>query len=152
MEKHTIYLGADHRGFTAKNELKTLLEACHPGMVDVVDLSEKEPEGLDDYNDCAILVSKKVLGDPLGVGVLLCGSAHGVTMQANRIKGIRAANVMSEESAKKARTEDSANVVCLAGEGMTVEEMERIVKMFCHTPFGEEERYKRRAARLDEEV
>lgn len=152
MQQYTIYLGADHRGYQRKNELKALLENCHPGMVQVVDLSEATPAELDDYNDPAIAVGKKVREDEHAVGVLLCASAHGVTMQANRLKGVRAVNLTSTESARLARTEDWANVACLSAEQLTAEEMESIVKVFCHTPYGSEERYERRAKRLDEEV
>lgn len=152
MAMHTIYLGADHRGYARKNELKVLLEGCHPGMVEVVDLSEAEPDGLDDYNDCALVVCKQVQADENAVGVLLCASAHGVTMQSNRLKGIRAVNVVSEESARVARIEDWANVLCMSAEQLTADEMEKIVKVFCHTPYGQEERYARRAKRLDEEA
>lgn len=150
MAMHTIYLGADHRGYARKNELRELLKNCHPGMVEVVDLSEQEPEGLDDYNDCAIAVGKKIQNDESAVGVLLCSSAHGVTMQANRMKGIRAVNVASERSAEKARIEDWANIACMSAEDLTVDEMEKIIKVFCHTRYGQEERYARRARRLDE--
>lgn len=152
MHQHTIYLGADHRGYERKNELKALLEGCHPGMVEVVDLSEAVPEDLDDFNDPAIAVGKKVRDDENAVGVLLCASAHGVTMQANRLKGVRAANIGSEESARLARNDDWANVACLSADQLTEEEMEKIVKTFCHTRYGQEERYARRVKRLDEEV
>lgn len=152
MAMHTIYLGADHRGYERKNELKKLLANCHPGMVEVVDLSEAVPEAFDDFNDPAIAVGKKVRDDENAIGVLLCASAHGVTMQANRLKGVRAANIDSEESARLARNDDWANVVCLSAEQLTTPEMEKIVKTFCHTKYGQEGRYARRVKRLDEEV
>ncbi len=152
MQPYKIYLGADHRGYERKNELKLLLKNCHPGMVEVIDLSEETPAELDDFNDPAIAVGKKVQADENAIGVLLCASAHGITMQANRLKGVRAANIDNEESAKLARNDDWANVACLSAERLTAAEMEKIVKTFCHTRYGQEERYARRVKRLDEEV
>lgn len=150
MEEYRIYLGADHRGFQKKEALFDLIKDCHENVI-VEDLGPEEYDEADDYNDIAITVSKAVLEKDLSFGILLCGSAHGVCMQANRFKGIRAVNADSVESAKHARANDHANVLCLSADYLDVDEMEKIVKAFCHTRPIEEERYIRRARRLDEE-
>ena len=149
MPEYTIYVGADHRGFEKKNELIELLKGCHPGMVKVEDLGPDHYDENDDYNDMAVAVAKAVLDTENSFGVLTCGSAHGVTMQANRFKGIRAVNADSVESAKHARTNDYANVICLSADYLDLEMMENLVKTFCHTQPIKSENYERRAQKLD---
>lgn len=148
MPDYTIYLGADHRGFAKKEELFPMLNSCHEN-VSVEDLGADEYHEDDDFNDPAIAVAKAVAHDPHGIGVLLCGSAHGVTMQANRLKGARAINALTPESAAAGRRDDHANIVCLAADQLDVDSMEQIIKTFCHTRPATEERYLRRVRRLD---
>lgn len=152
MEPYTLYLAADHRGFAKKQELAKILQNCHPGMVQVEDLGPDHYDAEDDYNDAAIAVTKAVLGNEHSLGILLCGSAHGVTMQANRFRGIRAVNADTVESAKHARSNDYANVLCLSADYMELDQMDDIIKAFCHTRPDPAEKYQRRAERLDREV
>lgn len=151
MPEYTIYLAADHRGFQKKEALFPMLADCHENVT-VEDLGPDEYNEEDDYNDVAIKVAKAVLNTPNSFGILLCGSAHGVTMQANRFKGVRAVNADSVESARHARTNDYANVLCLSADYMDVDKMEELIRTFCHTQPDPAERYQRRARRLDEEV
>lgn len=148
MPDYTIYLGADHRGFAKKEELFPILNSCHEN-VSVEDLGADEYHEDDDFNDPAIAVAKAVAHNPHAIGVLLCGSAHGVTMQANRLKGARAINALTPESAAAGRRDDHANIVCLAADQLDVDSMEQIIKTFCHTRPATEERYLRRVRRLD---
>lgn len=152
MQGYTLYVAADHRGFEKKNELVKILADCHPGMVKVEDLGPDSYNEEDDYNDAAVVVAKAVLSDEHSFGILLCGSAHGVTMQSNRFRGIRAVNVDTVESAKHARTNDYANVLCLSADYLDLDKMDEIIKAFCHTQPDPAEKYQRRAKRLDEET
>lgn len=152
MGPHTLYVAADHRGFEKKQQLVEILKNCHPGLVQVKDLGPEKYDAEDDYNDAAIAVAKAVLGDEHSFGILLCGSAHGVTMQSNRFRGIRAVNADSVGSAKHARTNDYANVLCLSADYLELAELDEIIKAFCHTQPDPAEKYQRRAERLDEEV
>lgn len=150
MPEYHIYLGADHRGFAKKEELFPILNECHENVI-VEDLGAESYVEDDDFNDPALAVARAVVNDEHSFGVLLCGSAHGVCMQANRVEGARAINATTEESAKKGRAEDHANIVCLSADEIDVDTMERIIKTFCHTrPLGDE-RYLRRIKRLDDE-
>lgn len=151
MPEYHIYLGADHRGFQKKEELYPLIRDCHENVI-VEDLGAEAYDEGDDFNDIAIAVGKAVVHDPRSFGVLLCGSAHGVTMQANRIKGVRAINAPTEASVKAGREHDHANILCLAADELDVDTMEKLVKTFCHTHESEESRYKRRVKRLDDEI
>lgn len=152
MPEYTIYIGADHRGFEKKQELIPILANCHPGMVHVKDLGPDHYDQDDDYNDAAVAVAKAMLKDEHSFGLLLCGSAHGVTMQANRFRGIRAANADNVESASHARTNDHANVLCLSADYLDVSAMDEIIKAFCHARPNQSEKYLRRVRKLDEEA
>lgn len=148
MPEYHIYLGADHRGFQKKEDLFPLICDCHENVI-VEDLGAEEYHEDDDFNDIALTVAHAVAGDEHSFGVLLCGSAHGVTMQANRLKGIRAINAQTEASVQAGREHDHANVLCLAADELDVDTMERLVKTFCHTRENDDERYVRRVQRLD---
>ena len=142
-----IYIGADYRGFEKKEALtKFLVESGHS----VEDVGAFEYKEGDDYNDPAVAVAKEVREDFGSIGVLICGSAHGVTIQANRFKGIRAAHCENPESAKLAREHDDANVLCLSAHFMNDETMETITEQFLNTNFTSLERRVRRINRLDE--
>ena len=142
-----LYLGADYRGFDKKQSLFQFL--TEQGYTVTDDGAFEYKEG-DDFNDPAIAVAKDVRENIGSMGILICDSAHGVTMQANRFKGIRAAHCANEESAKLAREHDDANVLCLSAHFMDDEEMKKIVKTFITTDFTYLERRVRRINRLDE--
>ncbi|MBQ2637851.1 RpiB/LacA/LacB family sugar-phosphate isomerase, partial [Candidatus Saccharibacteria bacterium] len=83
-----IFIGADYRGFEKKQRLKDFLaQSGH----EVTDEGAYEYVEGDDFNDPAIKVAKSVRENRGSIGILICDSAHGVTAQANRFKGIRAA-------------------------------------------------------------
>ena len=142
-----IFIGADYRGFERKNELSGFLVGQN---YKVTDTGAYEYIEGDDFNDPAIKVAKSVRENPGTFGILICDSAHGVTAQANRFKGIRAAHCDSEESAKLAREHDDANILCLSAHFVDSEKAKEIVKTFLETNFEPLERRVRRINRLDE--
>ena len=142
-----IYIGADYRGFEKKKEILKFLAKRTDKTIDAGAYSYSEG---DDFNEPAVRVAKAVRNKRDARGILLCGSAHGATIQANRFKGIRAANCDSEESAKLAREHDNANVLCLSAELIDEEKMKKIIKAFLETDFISLERRVRRINRLDE--
>ena len=142
-----IYIGADYRGFEKKNHLLEFLAA--EGH-DVTDKGAYEYNEGDDFNDPAIAVAKEVREEPGAMGILICDSAHGMTMQANRFNGIRAAHCDNPESAKLAREHDDANVLCMSQHFLNEEAMQDIANTFINTNFSNLERRVRRINRLDE--
>lgn len=151
----SVFIASDHRGFDLKNHLKSAFPTFS-------DLGPSKFNPDDDYNDAAITVAKKVLETPDSFGILICGSAIGVSIQANRFRGIRAAIVSDLETAKLAREHNSANVLCLSADKFNsstnpleletaFENIVPIVKTFIATPFSNEPRHLRRINRLDEE-
>ena len=132
-----VFVGADYRGFEAKKHLlKFLIEKNY----EVIDVGAYELSEGDDFNDPAIAVAKGVRENPTARGILICDSAHGVTMQANRFKGIRAAHCDLAESARLAREHDDANVLCLSAHFMDEKSMEEVVEVFLSTDFENLER------------
>ena len=152
-EVMNIYVGADYRGFEKKKAiLNYLAEEVAKGQdYQVVDKGAYEYAEGDDFNDPAIAVAKAVREDPSSRGILICDSAHGVTIQANRFKGVRAAHCDNPESAKLAREHDDANVLCLSAHFLNDDaKMYEMIKTFLQTNFESLERRVRRINRLDE--
>ncbi len=142
-----IYVGADYRGFSKK---QTVLQFLSKSDYEVTDEGAYDYSEGDDFNDPAIAVAKAVREDYGSMGILICDSAHGVTIQANRFKGVRAAHCENPESAKLAREHDDANVLCLSAHFMDDETMQKIIETFLNTNFENLERRVRRINRLDE--
>lgn len=142
-----VYIGADYRGLKHKRDLIQFLVKAN---YDAIDKGAYEYVEGDDFNDPAINVALAVRENLGSMGILICDSAHGVTMQANRFKGIRAAHCDNVESAKLAREHDDANVLCLSAHFLNAEEMRGVVDTFLKTGFTELERRVRRINRLDE--
>lgn len=142
-----VFVGADYRGFELKQELMQVL--AERGCTVTDEGAYERVEG-DDFNDPAIAVAKAVRENPGAFGVLICDSAHGVTMQANRFLGVRAANCDGVESARLAREHDDANVLCLSAHFIDGGLMREIVGAFLDTAFVNLERRVRRINRLDE--
>ena len=142
----TIYLGADHRGFALKEQIKEkLMNKGH----EVVDVGAAALNKDDDYPEFAGAVAKKVSEDPgARRGIVICGSGIGADIAANKFKGVRSALALSPEHITIARHDDDVNVLSLAADFIDREKAFAIVKAFIVTPFAKDEaRYKRR---LDE--
>ncbi len=142
-----IYIGADHRGFEKKNMLVKFLRGQGYEVFDQGTYNFTEG---DDFNDPAVAVSKNVRDNAGSLGILLCGSAHGMTIQANRFKRIRAAHCDSTASAVMAREHDNCNILCLSAQSIEEDKMQDIVTTFLTTEFEPLERRVNRIKRLDE--
>lgn len=131
MEKMTVVLGADHAGLPLKNALKALFEADGYKTVDV---GTYTPESCD-YPIYAEKTCRALLDGEGTLAVLCCGTGIGMSMAANKIKGIRAACCSDIFSAKFTRLHNDANVLCLGarvvGEGLAWE----LAKVFVETGF-----------------
>ena len=108
-----IYIGSDYKGLERKKQILQFLASDNNNVTDVGAYEYNEG---DDFNDPAIAVANSVLDDLGSYGILICGSGHGMTMQANRFKGIRAALCDSIDSVISARKHDDANVLCLSSD------------------------------------
>lgn len=125
----TIAIGADHAGFDLKQAIL--------GMFD--DITFKDfgtySTASADYPDFAHLVATAVEKGEADFGFLLCGSANGVAMTANKHQGIRAALCWKPEVAIPARTHNDANVLCIPARHVTIDEAKQIIEIFLTEEF-----------------
>jgi len=142
-----IYLGADHRGFDLKEQIKSFLKK---EGYETHDMGAVSPLPDDDYFDYAKAVAEKVSADPEGSrGILFCASGVGMDMAANKFSRVRSALVVSPDHAIMSRNDEDANVLSLAVSLLDLETVKRIVSVWLQTPFSGEERHKRRVGKLN---
>ncbi len=131
--------------------LSGLVPALNPNnSYELVDLGPDSLDQNDDYNDGAIAVAKNVLSNPESFGILLCGSAIGVNIQANRFRGIRAVACYNEKLAELARLHNNANIICIPADFIDFPTTVKCIKTFLSTTPLSDEKYLRRNNRLDE--
>lgn len=138
-----VAIGADHAGFEYKENLKKWLQAKG---YEVKDFGTTSPESAD-YPDFAHPVADAVESKQVPIGILICGSANGVAMTANKHKGIRAAICWNEELATMARQHNNANIVCLPARYISYDVAENITARFLQQEF-EGGRHERRVSKI----
>ncbi|HZD95489.1 MAG TPA: ribose 5-phosphate isomerase B [Candidatus Sulfotelmatobacter sp.] len=126
-----IALGADHAGYELKDQIKQHLQ--QQGL-EVSDEGTSSPASVD-YPDYARVVAHEVSGQRADLGILVCGSGIGMAIAANKVDGIRAANVSSEYEAQMSREHNNANVLTLGARILKPEEAFRIVDRWLSTQF-----------------
>lgn len=146
-----IYLGADHQGYALHTEVAAYL--AKQGY-DVEDVSGKELDPVDDFPEFAQIAALKVIGDTSNDprAILICGGGQGMSMAANRFRGIRASVIWDAHEAKMTRNDNDSNVLCLPSrilEGNATE-WKNIIDTWLRTPFAAAPRFKRRNAQIDE--
>lgn len=127
-----ISIASDHAGFEQKQKLAAYL--AEQGHV-VSDRGPSSDERVD-YPDYAFLVASDVANGTCEVGVLVCGTGIGMAVAANKVRGIRAVNVINTQFAALSREHNDANVVTLSGRFVELEQNKRILDTFLSTPFG----------------
>ena len=140
----TIIIGSDHAGFDLKERVKEWLE--ERGF-SVEDVGSSSPEQVD-YPDYAHKVAEAVGSGRRARGIVICGTGIGVSIAANRHKGVRAAVVCSEDTARLAREHNDANVLALGGRTLDPALAERILDVWLETPFAGG-RHARRVAKIE---
>ena len=146
MEKNfKVYLGADHAGLRLKNSIKQYLEES---KIDYEDFGAYELKSDDDYPDFADKVAKAVARQPKNVGILICGSGHGMCIAANRHKKVRAILGYSVGAVMIGREHNDSNILCLAGRFLSTAQAIHLVQTFLHTEFPGEERHSRRIKKI----
>ena len=126
-----IAIGADHAGFECKEKLISLFKAKGIQLKDFGCFSTDTV----DYPDFAHPVALSVEKGEAAFGILLCGSANGVAISANKHQGIRAALCWTEEIAELARKHNDANVLCIPARFVTVEVAQNMVEFFMNSSF-----------------
>ena len=138
-----IAIGADHAGFEYKEELNKFLSEQKHMFEDFGTMSADSV----DYPDFAHPVANSVESGASDLGILICGSANGVAMTANKHQDIRAAICWTEELAELARQHNNANIVCIPARFISLELAKKIVGKFINTEF-EGGRHQRRVGKI----
>ncbi|MGH2622500.1 MAG: ribose 5-phosphate isomerase B [Sphingobacterium sp.] len=126
-----IAIGSDHAGFEYKTELIAFLQEL--GYT-VQDFGPTTADSVD-YPDYAHPVASSIENKENELGILICGSANGVAISANKHQGVRAAICWLEEISALARQHNDANIVCIPARFIDLELAKRIVKTFMTTDF-----------------
>ena len=134
------FIASDHRGVKLKQAIKEPFS-----LIDLGPFTDKVKV---DYPDYAKKVCKDVLKFK-SKGILICGTGIGMSIAANKIKGIRAADCTNEKMAELAREHNAANVLCLGAELLKEKDAIKIVKKFLRTEFSHDDRHKKRIKKLE---
>ena len=136
-----IYIASDHAGFEMKEAIKKSMN-----NISFIDLGTNSLDSVD-YPDYAYALSNEVKKDEDSVGILICGTGIGMCLAANKVSGIRCANVTSVIFAELAKQHNKANVISLSGRYASVELNVEIINAFLSSSF--EERHMKRINKLD---
>jgi len=126
-----IAIGCDHRGFALKQVIVSLLKNSGHSHQDF-GCHSTDPV---DYPDIAQKVGEAVASGNSDQGILICNTGIGMSIAANKIKGVRAALCCDVFAAQRARQHNDANILCLRGENIDTESALEIVKTFLDTDF-----------------
>jgi len=141
-----IYIGADHRGL----ELKGHIEKWMQGREMVFeDMGSYEYDREDDYVDAAINVAQKVAMNPSkNLGIVICGSGVGVSVAANKVKGVWCGLGFSPDQVHAARKEDNINVLAIPADSVDESVAVELAEKFFETEFVRTDRYLRRKEKI----
>ena len=140
-----IIISNDHAGVELKNKVKKYLEAKGHKLKD---FGNNDGESVD-YPDIIHPLVKEISENKDSKGIIMCGTGNGVSMVANKYKGVRAGLCWSKEIAELIRKHNNANVLSLPARFISTENALEIVKVFLETDFEEGGRHERRVGKID---
>lgn len=138
-----IAIGADHAGYKFKEAIKGIIEAKGHNVLDMGPMDEQSC----DYPDFAAKVAHVVADGQVDRGVLICGTGIGMSMAANKVKGIRAALCTNTYMAKMSRAHNDANIIALGERVIGLGLASDILDAFLNTDF-EGDRHARRVGKI----
>jgi ribose 5-phosphate isomerase B len=142
-----VYLGSDHAGFELKARLiEHLAQSGH----DPIDCGALTFDAEDDYPSFCITAAARTVADPGTLGIVIGGSGNGEQIAANKVDGVRAALVWSDDTAQLAREHNNANIISIGARNHPEADALRFVDIFLATAFSEGERHIRRIGMLTE--
>jgi len=140
-----IGIAADHGGFELKVQLADALKASG---FEVMDFGAHRLITGDDYPDFVVPLAKAVANGEIDRGLAICGSGVGASVAANKVPGVRAALITDSFSAHQGVEDDDMNVMCLGGQVTGFALSWDLVQIFLNAHFKEDERFKRRLAKV----
>ncbi|MEO3824631.1 ribose-5-phosphate isomerase [Actinomadura sp. B10D3] len=142
-----VFLGSDHAGYELKEHLVSWLkEHGH----EAVDCGAFEYDAADDYPPFVLRAAERTVAEPGTLGVVIGGSGNGEAIAANKVRGVRAALVWSEDTATLAREHNDANVIALGARQHDLDTAARFLELFVETAYSKEPRHTRRIQMLSE--
>ncbi len=126
-----IGLACDHGGFELKEELKAFLKSIRTEPIDLGTFNEDSV----DYPDFGVLLAEKISRGELEKGILICGTGIGMSIVANKFRGVRAALVNDLYSARFSREHTNANMLVIGGRIVGKDLAKEIVRVWLDTPF-----------------
>lgn len=144
--KEMIYIGSDHAGLELKEKIKKYLDKK---KIDYEDVGAFVLDEGDDYPDYAFKVGELVVKYK-GKGIVICGSGVGVSIAANKVKGVRAVEGYDVKTTSLSRKHNDANVLSLNGWDSDLNKIKKIIDVFLKTKFSGAERHKRRIRKIQE--
>jgi len=139
-----IVMGSDHAGVEHKEKLKGLVLSMGHQIIDIGTNSSKSVDYPDFGEKGALAVCRK----EADLGILICGTGIGISMAANKVRGIRAAVCWNEETARLVREHNNANILCMGARFVSIEMAVKIVKVFLETPFSNAKRHNKRINKI----
>ena len=140
-----IAIGSDHAGYELKEQLKQyLLDSNY----EVIDVGCNSLDSVD-YPTFGFKVGEAVVNNEATYGVVVCGSGIGISIAANKVQGIRCANVFVDDHARLARLHNNANVIAFGARFLSFEQASNMLKIFLETEF-EGNRHIKRVDLLDQ--
>lgn len=133
-----IALASDHRGYKLKQELIEYLKTKY----EIIDLGTNKEESTD-FPKYGILLGETIQKKEADLGIAICGTGIGISIAANKVKGIMCAKINNEEEAKLAKEHNNANVIALSGK-TPLEQAKKMIEIFINSNPNKEEKYQRR--------
>lgn len=143
MNYNKIFIASDHGGVKTKSKIISYFS----NKYEIVDLGTNSEDSVD-YPEYAKKLCNEVLKNSNSFGILICGTGIGMSIAANRIKGIRCANVTNVNFSKLSKEHNNANVLSLSGRFITDEENIDIIEAYINTEF--DKRHQKRLNMLEE--
>ena len=138
-----LFIATDHKGVDIEKEIINRLSTQ-----DLEIIQTNIPHNdTDDYPDFAFEVANNVINNPGSYGVLICGTGIGMSIAANKVKGIRAAVCKDENDAYLTRVDNNSNILCLSYK-LPIDTIINIINTFINTDCSKEERHQRRVNKI----
>lgn len=133
-----IALASDHRGYKLKQELIEYLKTKY----EIIDLGTNSEESTD-FPKYGILLGESIQKKEADLGIAICGTGIGISIAANKVKGIMCAKINNEEEAKLAKEHNNANIIALSGK-TPLEKAKKMIEIFINSTPNQETKYQRR--------
>ncbi len=138
-----IFIGADYRGVEIKNKIINSLKEDGFEVIDTRTPNRAE----DDFTDFAFEVGENVVKNENAIGILICSSGIGMSIAANKVKGIRCARIVNDEDAMKAKNHNGANIIALSSDN-DISSLLNMINIFISTKNVDIERRLKRVEKI----